>query len=125
MAVVTFNTVQMAIVEGSNTYISLGLPFFSAFYVSIDRNAGRYGFAPGCGCQRGDKSRMVYLADLDQGQCNKTYSAPPHSTTSALTFTPSTTTSFTITPTERPNPSTSTSASMGYSLFGILALLVH
>jgi hypothetical protein len=121
VAVVTFNTVQMAIVEGSNTSISLGLPFFSAFYVSIDRYTGRYGFAPGCGCQQGDKSRMVYLADLDQGQCNKTYSAPPHSsikysTTPALTFTSTSTSAVT---------STSTSASMGYSLFGILALLVH
>jgi hypothetical protein len=41
---------QMVIRTRPDTFVSLGLPIFSAYYILLDRDAGTIGFSPGCGC---------------------------------------------------------------------------
>lgn len=41
---------QMGIRAGKDTYATLGLPVFSAYYIEVDRDLGSIGFSLGCGC---------------------------------------------------------------------------
>lgn len=40
---------KMQIGHGSDSYIVLGLPIFSAFHILLDRDKGSIGFSLGCG----------------------------------------------------------------------------
>ena len=61
-------------------YALLGLPFFSAFHIVLDRTNFQIGFQPGCGCNTTlDKYPMIITdssADSSKNWTCQTYSEP-------------------------------------------------
>jgi hypothetical protein len=73
---------QMTIASGFDTFATLGLPFFSAFYVSVHRDSGRVGFAPGCGCSENEYPKVIAQPVTIPTPPETAISATPYSTLS-------------------------------------------
>lgn len=57
----------------TDPYMILGLPYFSAFHIILDRENQEITFSPGCGCQTTDKYPLI-LTDNQYQYCKKAVS---------------------------------------------------